>query len=140
MVEKASALPWTRVDSICCVSRTSSILGRKEAHSTYSYIDPGNYSTDLVAGATYGYKLLFIVLLSGLIGIMMQILSARLGIVTGKGAERARTQSAKLTCLNADIAALCRQSLHSRERHRMFWRWGVLYPLYFIAEGGLHET
>jgi hypothetical protein len=28
MVEKASALPWARVDSICCVSRTSAILGR----------------------------------------------------------------------------------------------------------------
>jgi len=51
----------------------------------YSYLDPGNYATNLAAGATAGYKLLFIVLLSGLIGIMMQILAARLGIVTGKG-------------------------------------------------------
>lgn len=53
--------------------------------SPYSYLDPGNYATNLAAGATAGYKLLFIVLLSGLIGIMMQILAARLGIVTGKG-------------------------------------------------------
>lgn len=52
---------------------------------SYSYLDPGNYATGLAAGATAGYKLLFIVLLSGLIGIMMQILAARLGIVTGKG-------------------------------------------------------
>lgn len=52
---------------------------------TCRYLDPGNYATNLQAGATNGYKLLFIVLLSGLIGIMMQILAARLGIVTGKG-------------------------------------------------------
>lgn len=50
-----------------------------------AYIDPGNYATDLQAGANYGYKLLFIVLLSGLIGILMQILAARLGVVSGKG-------------------------------------------------------
>ena len=55
--------------------------------SSCSYLDPGNYATNLAAGATAGYKLLFIVLLSGLIGIMMQILAARLGIVTGKGVQ-----------------------------------------------------
>lgn len=49
------------------------------------YIDPGNYATDLAAGATFGYKLLSIVLISGLIGILMQILATRLGVVTGKG-------------------------------------------------------
>ena len=53
--------------------------------SLQSYIDPGNFATDLSAGATFGYKLLFIVLLSGLIGILMQILATRLGVVTGKG-------------------------------------------------------
>lgn len=51
----------------------------------YSYLDPGNYATNLAAGSSAGYKLLFIVLLSGLIGILMQILAARLGIVTDKG-------------------------------------------------------
>ena len=50
-----------------------------------AYIDPGNYATDLSAGAGFGYKLLFIVLFSGLVGILMQVLAARLGIVTGKG-------------------------------------------------------
>ena len=86
MVKKAYALPGTGSRRLCSVSlRSQAIPGRSSSFDLGSYIDPGNYSTDLVAGATYGYKLLFIVLLSGLIGIMMQILAARLGIVTGKG-------------------------------------------------------
>ena len=37
--------------------------------SSVAYIDPGNWATDLQAGASYGYKLLFIVLLSGLAAV-----------------------------------------------------------------------
>lgn len=48
------------------------------------YMDPGNWGTDLEAGAKYRYGLLWIVALSSLMAIIMQILSARLGIVTGK--------------------------------------------------------
>ncbi|ORX36391.1 natural resistance-associated macrophage protein-domain-containing protein [Kockovaella imperatae] len=46
------------------------------------FIDPGNWATDLQAGADYGYKLLFIVLLAGLIAVVLQLLCVRLGAVT----------------------------------------------------------
>jgi manganese transport protein len=48
------------------------------------YMDPGNWGTDLQAGAQYKYGLLWVVGLASLMAIFMQILSARLGVVTGK--------------------------------------------------------
>src|SRR5215470_2392242 len=48
------------------------------------YMDPGNWGTDLAAGARFKYDLLWVVALASLMAIFLQILSARLGIVTGK--------------------------------------------------------
>src|ERR1700722_18632027 len=48
------------------------------------YMDPGNWATDIQAGSQYGYALLFVVLLSSLAAIVLQCLSARLGLVTGR--------------------------------------------------------
>jgi len=48
------------------------------------YMDPGNWSTDLSAGAGFKYNLLFIVGLASLMAIFLQVISARLGVVTGK--------------------------------------------------------
>ncbi len=48
------------------------------------YMDPGNWATSLESGSRFGYKLLWIVTLSSAIAILMQVLSAKLGIVTGR--------------------------------------------------------
>ena len=48
------------------------------------YMDPGNWATDLAGGSAYGYTLLSVILVSNLIAILLQTLSARLGIVTGR--------------------------------------------------------
>src|SRR6266480_615932 len=48
------------------------------------YMDPGNWGTDLVAGARFKYGLLWVVGLASLMAIFMQIIAARLGVVTGK--------------------------------------------------------
>src|SRR5436305_11592247 len=48
------------------------------------YMDPGNWGTDLQAGARYKYDLLWVVAAASLMAIFMQVLSARLGVVTGK--------------------------------------------------------
>ncbi|HXC02578.1 MAG TPA: Nramp family divalent metal transporter [Opitutaceae bacterium] len=48
------------------------------------YMDPGNWATDLQAGAQFKYTLLWIVGLSSLMAIFLQIISARLGVITGK--------------------------------------------------------
>src|ERR1700719_253081 len=49
------------------------------------YMDPGNWATDLVGGSSFGYRLLWVVVLSNLMAILLQTLSARLGIVAGRG-------------------------------------------------------
>jgi len=48
------------------------------------YMDPGNWGTNLAAGAGFGYELLWVILLSNVIAIFLQISSAKLGIATGK--------------------------------------------------------
>jgi manganese transport protein len=58
-----------------------------------AYMDPGNFATNIQAGAKYGYGLLWVVLLANLIAMLFQALSAKLGIITGKNlAEMCREQ------------------------------------------------
>src|SRR5271157_387895 len=52
--------------------------------ASVAYMDPGNFATNIQAGARYGYTLLWVVLLANLIAMLFQALSARLGIVTGQ--------------------------------------------------------
>lgn len=47
------------------------------------YMDPGNWATDIAGGSQFGYKLIWILLMSNLIALLLQSLSARLGIVKG---------------------------------------------------------
>ncbi|MDF2234290.1 Nramp family divalent metal transporter [Albimonas sp. CAU 1670] len=51
--------------------------------ASVAYMDPGNYATNIQAGAGYGYSLLWVVVLANLIAMLFQALSARVGIVTG---------------------------------------------------------
>ncbi|HLX72204.1 MAG TPA: Nramp family divalent metal transporter [Verrucomicrobiae bacterium] len=48
------------------------------------YMDPGNWATDLAAGAQFKYDLLWVVALASLMAIFMQVIAARLGVVAGK--------------------------------------------------------
>ena len=52
--------------------------------ASIAYIDPGNFATNIQAGARYGYSLLWVVLAANLIAMLFQALSAKLGIVTGR--------------------------------------------------------
>jgi manganese transport protein len=52
--------------------------------ASIAYIDPGNFATNIQAGAKYGYGLLWVVLLANLIAMLFQALSAKLGVVTGR--------------------------------------------------------
>ncbi|MFT6538031.1 MAG: manganese transport protein [Loktanella salsilacus] len=59
--------------------------------ASVAYMDPGNYATNIQAGAGYGYALLWVVVMANLVAMLFQALSARLGIVTGKNlAEHCR--------------------------------------------------
>ncbi|KAK3368346.1 natural resistance-associated macrophage protein-domain-containing protein [Podospora didyma] len=78
-----------------------------------AYIDPGNYATDIAAGASYRFNLLFIVLLSNLFAILLQSLAIKLGTVTG-----------------LDLSSACRAFLP---------RW-LNYFLYALAELAIIAT
>ncbi len=67
------------------------------------YMDPGNWATDLAGGAQFGYTLLCVILLSNLMAILLQALSARLGIATGR-----------------DLAQACRDS-YSKPVNLLLW-------------------
>jgi manganese transport protein len=49
-----------------------------------AYIDPGNFATNIAAGAQFGYKLLWVVMYSNIIAMFVQALAAKLGVATGK--------------------------------------------------------
>jgi manganese transport protein len=51
--------------------------------ASVAYMDPGNFATNIQAGAGYGYSLLWVVVLANLLAMLFQALSARLGIVSG---------------------------------------------------------
>ncbi len=53
------------------------------------YMDPGNWGTDLAAGAQFKYDLLWVVALASIMAMFMQVISARLGVVTGKDLAQA---------------------------------------------------
>ena len=64
--------------------------------ASIAYVDPGNFATNIQAGARYGYALLWVALLANLVAMLFQALSAKLGIVTGRNlAELCREQFPK---------------------------------------------
>jgi manganese transport protein len=67
------------------------------------YMDPGNWATDIEAGSVFGYSLLFVVLLSSLAAIVLQVLSLRLGIVA-----------------RMDLARACRERYGASARHALW--------------------
>ncbi len=71
------------------------------------YMDPGNWATDIEGGARFGYALVWVLLMSNLMAVLLQTLSARLGIVTGR-----------------DLAQACRDNYPAP----------VAYSLWFLAE------
>ncbi len=60
------------------------------------YMDPGNWATDIEGGARFGYNLLWVIFLSNMMAILLQSLSAKLGIATGQDlAQNCRLQFSK---------------------------------------------
>lgn len=60
------------------------------------YIDPGNFATNIQAGASFGYRLLWVVVWANIMAMLIQLLSAKLGIATGKNlAEHIRDHFAR---------------------------------------------
>jgi manganese transport protein len=64
--------------------RTALAFGGPAMIASIAYMDPGNFATNIQAGAKYGYQLLWVVLLANVIAMLFQGLSAKLGIVTSR--------------------------------------------------------
>jgi manganese transport protein len=64
--------------------------------ASVAYIDPGNYATNIQGGSAYGYSLLWVIVLANLMAMLLQTMSAKLGIATGHNlAEMCRQQFRK---------------------------------------------
>src|SRR5438445_9872642 len=77
------------------------------------YMDPGNWGTDIEAGSSFGYRLLWVLLMSNVMAVLLQSLASRLGIVTGR-----------------DLAQACRES---------YPRWAV-FVLWILCEIAIAAT
>ena len=76
-----------------------------------AYVDPGNFATNMAAGAGYGYLLLWVVLAANLMAMLVQSMSAKLGIATGKNLpevcrERFSRPVTFLLWIQAEIVAM----------------------------------
>lgn len=93
------------------IAAAEDILGKSKSQAWYrrlfpflgpafvaavAYIDPGNFATNIQSGAKFGYTLLWVVIASNLIAMLIQVLSAKLGIATGRNlAELCRENYSK---------------------------------------------
>src|SRR6201988_2102903 len=65
-----------------------------------AYVDPGNFATNIAGGSKYGYTLVWVIVLSNLMAMLIQSLSAKLGIATGRNLpEVCREQFSRRTTL-----------------------------------------
>ncbi|KAK0556733.1 Manganese transporter smf1 [Tilletia horrida] len=120
-----------------CLSRHAAFVGPGIVASV-AYADPGNWATDLEAGASHGYKLLFAVLLSGLFAILLQVLACRLGIVTGMDLA-CSTRQLILGPFGSRAGNAGQQAVH-RPKWEKWLRWGSLWAIYLIAEAAIVAT
>ncbi|MGB8647207.1 MAG: Nramp family divalent metal transporter [Anaerolineae bacterium] len=74
--------------------------------ASIAYVDPGNFATNIQAGAQYGYLLLWVILASNLMAMLIQSLSAKLGMATGR-----------------NLAELCREHF---PRPVVYFMWGLM--------------
>jgi manganese transport protein len=74
--------------------------------ASIAYVDPGNFATNIQGGAQYGYLLLWVVLVANLMAMLVQYLSAKLGIVTGQSLpEVVRQRFPRPVCLGMWLQA-----------------------------------
>ena len=81
------------------------------------YMDPGNWATDLEGGARFGYQLLWVLMVSNAMAILLQTLSARLGIVAGR-----------------DLAQACREAYPRRVSHALWFLCEIAIAACDLAE------
>ncbi len=82
-IDPAHPSPLERVLARGRVRATMAMLGPAFV-AAVAYVDPGNFATNIQGGARFGYELMWVVLLANLVAMLIQYLSAKLGIVTDR--------------------------------------------------------
>src|SRR5258708_1529370 len=85
--------------------------------ASVAYMDPGNFATNIQGGASFGYRLLWVVLFANLVAMLFQALSAKLGIATGRNlAELCRSYFPKPVVIGfwivSEVAAMPTHPAH----------------------------
>jgi manganese transport protein len=80
---RGGQIPLERILARGRVRATVTMLGPAFV-AAVAYVDPGNFATNIQGGARFGYELLWVVLAANLIAMLVQYLSAKLGVVTGR--------------------------------------------------------
>src|SRR6266511_2315332 len=113
MLKADAAVPRSLADVHSTVSTGQSSAWRRMfafAGPAYlisvGYMDPGNWATDLEGGARFGYKLLWVLVMSNAMAVLLQTLSARLGIVRGRDLAQACRETYP-RAVNLALWALC---------------------------------
>src|ERR1041384_4768777 len=94
-IQEDTAVSLSEVHRTVPVQSATGVLRRMFAFAgpaylvSVGYMDPGNWATDLEGGARFGYQLVWVLLMSNLMAILLQTLSARLGIVSGRDLAQA---------------------------------------------------
>ncbi|WEG74105.1 Nramp family divalent metal transporter [Vagococcus intermedius] len=89
LTEKLNGLSLPEINNSVSIPKNASFFKKVLAYSgpgalvAVGYMDPGNWVTSIAGGAQYGYLLLSVILVSSLIAMLLQYMSAKLGIVTG---------------------------------------------------------
>ncbi|WP_137008831.1 Nramp family divalent metal transporter [Aquitalea aquatilis] len=145
------SLPRTATAPFCPSEVQGSI--RIDAHATWwqrlrrfagpgllvavGYMDPGNWATDIEAGSRFGYGLLWVVALSSVVAIVLQLMAARLGLVTGMDLAQASRErygpagrllqwlSAELSIIACDVAEVLGCALAFKLLFGVPLAWGV---------------
>ncbi len=95
MKTKESSVSLSEVHRTVAIPKHAGTIKRMLAFAgpaylvSVGYMDPGNWATDLEGGARFGYQLIWVLLMSNLMAVLLQTLSARLGIVSGRDLAQA---------------------------------------------------
>ena len=95
VTSNAASVSLSEVHRTVSIPRNAGLLKRLFAFAgpaylvSVGYMDPGNWATDLEGGARFGYQLIWVLLMSNLMAVLLQTLSARMGIVTGRDLAQA---------------------------------------------------
>ncbi|MFQ5447292.1 MAG: Nramp family divalent metal transporter, partial [Saprospiraceae bacterium] len=119
------------------------------------YMDPGNWATDIAGGSRYGYALIWVLLMSNLMALLLQSLSSRLGIVSGRDLAQASKETynrpvnfvlyllAEVAIAATDLAEVLGMAIGLQLLFGLPLLWGVLltfldtFILLFLIQKGM---